>query len=51
MKITVETNGEVITMDLHDDNSILELIPKLKVMLLFCGYTQEWIDKLLIENE
>ena len=51
MKITVESNGEVITMELHDDNTIFDLIPKLKLMLLFCGYTQQWIDELLKEHE
>lgn len=51
MKITVETNGEVITMELHHDNTIWELIPKLKIMLLFCGYGEDLINQIIEENE
>ncbi len=38
-------------MDLHDDNSIFELIPKLKIMLLFCGYQEQSINEILKEEE
>jgi len=51
MKITVETNGEVITMELHDDNTIWELIPKLKIMLMFCGYSEDLINQIIEDNE
>jgi hypothetical protein len=51
MKITVETNGEVITMELHNDNTIWELIPKLKIMLMFCGYSQDLINQIIEDNE
>jgi len=51
MKITVETNGETITMELHNDNTIWELISKLKIMLLFCGYSQDLINQIIEDNE
>ncbi len=51
MKITVETNGEVITMELHNDNTIWELIPKLKIMLIFCGYSEDLINQIIEDNE
>jgi len=51
MKITVETNGEVITMELHDDNTIWELIPKLKILLTFCGYSEDLINQIIEEQE
>ena len=51
MKITVETNGETITMELHNDNTIWELIPKLKIMLMFCGYSEDLINQIIEDNE
>ena len=51
MKITVETNGEVITMELPDDNTIWDMIQKFKILLSFCGYGQESINELLKEEE
>ena len=51
MKITVESNGEVITMELHDDNTIWELIPKLKILLTFCGYSEDLINQIIEDNE
>jgi hypothetical protein len=51
MKITVETNGESLVLDLHDDNTIWELIPKLKIMLMFCGYGQDLINQIIEDNE
>jgi hypothetical protein len=51
MKITIETNGETITMDLHNDNTIWELIPKLKILLTFCGYSQDLINQIIEDNE
>ena len=51
MKITVETNGETITMELHNDNTIWELIPKLKIILTFCGYSQDLINQIIEDNE
>lgn len=51
MKITVETNGESLVLDLHDDNTIWELIPKLKILLTFCGYSQDLINQIIEENE
>ena len=44
MKITVETNGEVITMELPDDNTIWDMLQKFKILLSFCGYTQDLIN-------
>jgi hypothetical protein len=51
MKITVETNGETITMELPDDNTISDMIQKFKILLTFCGYGQESINELLKEEE
>ena len=51
MKITVETNGEVITMELHDDSTIWDILQKFKILLSFCGYAQESINELLKEEE
>jgi hypothetical protein len=51
MKITLETNGETITMDLHDDSTIWDMIQKFKILLSFCGYAQESINELLKEEE
>jgi len=51
MKITLETNGEVITMELHDDSTIWDMIQKFKIILTFCGYGQESINELLKEEE
>lgn len=51
MKITVETNGELLVLDLHDDNTIWELIPKLKILLTFCGYSQDLINQIIEEHE
>jgi hypothetical protein len=51
MKITVETKGEVITMELPDDNTIWDMIQKFKILLSFCGYTQDLINEYLKEEE
>jgi hypothetical protein len=51
MKITVETNGESLILDLHNDNTIWELIPKLKILLTFCGYGQDLINQIIEEQE
>ena len=51
MKITIEINGESLVLDLHNDNTIWELIPKLKLMLLFCGYSQDLINQIIEEEE
>jgi len=51
MKITIEINDEVITMDLHDDSTISDMIQKFKILLSFCGYAQESINELLKEEE
>jgi hypothetical protein len=51
MKITVETNGESLVLDLHDDNTIWELIPKLKIVLTFCGYGEDLINQIIEEHE
>jgi len=51
MKITVETNAESLVLDLHNDNTIWELIPKLKIMLMFCGYSQDLINQIIEDNE
>jgi hypothetical protein len=51
MKITVETNGETLVLDLHNDNTIWELIPKLKIMLMFCGYSEDLINQIIEDNE
>jgi hypothetical protein len=51
MKITVETNGESLVLDLHNDNTIWELIPKLKIMLMFCGYSQDLINQIIEDSE
>ena len=51
MKITVETNGESLELNLHDDNTIWELIPKLKILLAFCGYSQDLINQIIEDNE
>jgi hypothetical protein len=51
MKITVETNGETLVLDLDNDNTIWDLIPKLKIMLMFCGYSQDLINQIIEDNE
>lgn len=51
MKITIETNGESLELNLHDDNTIWELIPKLKILLTFCGYSQDLINQIIEDNE
>ena len=51
MKITVETNGESLVLDLDKDNTIWELIPKLKIILTFCGYGQDLINQIIEDNE
>lgn len=51
MKITVEVNDEVITMDLHDDSTISDMIQKFKIILAFCGYSQNSINENLKEEE
>lgn len=51
MKITVETNGEVITLELHNDSSIWDMIQKFKIILAFCGYSKDSINELLKEEE
>ena len=51
MKITIETNGESLVLELHNDNTIWELIPKLKIMLMFCGYSQDLINQIIEDNE
>ena len=51
MKITVEVNDEVITMELQDDSSIFDMIQKFKVILTFCEYSQESINELLKYEE
>ena len=51
MKITIETNGETLVLDLDKDNTIWELIPKLKIMLMFCGYGQDLINQIIEDNE
>jgi hypothetical protein len=51
MKITVETNGETITMELHDDSTIWDILQKFKILLSFCGYGQDLINELLKEEE
>jgi hypothetical protein len=51
MKITVETNGETLVLDLDNDNTIWELIPKLKILLMFCGYSEDLINQIIEDNE
>jgi hypothetical protein len=51
MKITLEINDEVITLELHDDSTISDMIQKFKILLSFCGYAQESINEYLKEEE
>jgi hypothetical protein len=51
MKITVETNGETLVLDLDNDNTIWDLIPKLKIILAFCGYSEDLINQIIEEHE
>ena len=51
MKITLEINDEVITMELHDDSTISDMIQKFKILLSFCGYSQDLINEYLKEEE
>lgn len=51
MKITLEINDEVITMELHEDNNIFDMIQKFKILLSFCGYSQDLINDHLKEEE
>jgi hypothetical protein len=51
MKITIETNGETLVLDLDNQNTIWELIPKLKIMLMFCGYSEDLINQIIEDNE
>jgi hypothetical protein len=51
MKITIETNGETLVLDLDNQNTIWELIPKLKIMLMFCGYGEDLINQIIEDNE
>jgi hypothetical protein len=51
MKITLEINDESLVLDLHNDNTIWELIPKLKILLTFCGYSQDLINQIIEEHE
>ena len=51
MKITLEVNDELITMELYDEITIWDMIQKFKILLTFCGYTQNTINKVLKEEE
>ena len=51
MKITLEVNDELITMEFDDEISIWDIIEKFKILLTFCGYTQNTINKVLKEEE
>ena len=51
MKITLEVNDELITMELYDEITIWDMIEKFKILLTFCGYTQNTINKVLKEQE
>jgi len=51
MKITVEVNGESIVLDLHNDNTIWDMIQKIRILLTFCGYSQDLINQIIEEDE
>ena len=51
MKITVEVNDESLVLDLHNDNTIWDMIQKIRILLTFCGYSQDLINQIIEEHE